>query len=183
MTWKPAPNLSTSTRSAASSSSTATACTATACACSAASTTRPTPPQDTFTNLARRGVGAARDDDALRFYLFSTARNACFDLQRRRRADASLDALRDAGADLDRAPLEPRSEPEQRALDNAARAAVFGALATVPERQRTAFVLRELGGLTHDELAEQLGMNANAVAQLLHRARRALQVALPAAAY
>jgi DNA-directed RNA polymerase specialized sigma24 family protein len=44
-------------------------------------------------------------------------------------------------------------------------------------------VLRELGGLTYDELAEQLGMNANAVAQLLHRARRALQVALPVAAY
>jgi RNA polymerase sigma-70 factor (ECF subfamily) len=100
-----------------------------------------------------------------------------------RRGDASLEALRDAGADLDRAPLEPRSEPEQRALDNAARAAVFGALATVPERQRTAFVLRELGGLTYDELAEQLGMNANSVAQLLHRARRALQVALPIAAY
>ena len=139
--------------------------------------------QDAFMNLARRGVGAARDDDALRFYLFSTARNACFDLRRRRRGDASLEALRDAGADLDRAPLEPRSEPEQRALDNAARAAVFGALATVPERQRTAFVLRELGGLTYDELAEQLGMNANAVAQLLHRARRALQVALPVAAY
>ena len=89
-------------------------------------------PQDTFINLARRGVGAARDDDALRFYLFAAARNACFDLQRRRRGDASLDALREAGADLDRAPLEPRSTPEQRALDAATRAAVFGALATRP---------------------------------------------------
>jgi RNA polymerase sigma-70 factor (ECF subfamily) len=139
--------------------------------------------QDTFANLARRGVGAGRDDDALRFYLFAAARNACFDLQRRRRPDASLEALREAGADVESAPLEPRSTPEQHAIDNATRDAVFGALATVPERQRTAWVLRELGGLTHAELGDRLGMNANAVAQLLHRARRALQLAVPAPAY
>lgn len=138
--------------------------------------------QDTFANLARRGVDAERDDDALRYYVFAAARNACFDLQRRRRGDASLEALREAGADVDRAPLEPRSEPEQAALDGVTRDAVYGALARVPERQRTAFVLRELGGLTYDEVGERLGMNANSVAQLLHRARRALQIAVPAAA-
>ena len=67
-------------------------------------------------------------------------------------------------------------------MDAATRDAVFGALATVPERQRTAWVLRELGELTHAEVGDRLGMNANAVAQLLHRARRALQLAVPAPA-
>jgi RNA polymerase sigma-70 factor (ECF subfamily) len=132
--------------------------------------------QDTFTNLARRGVGAERDPDRLRFYVFAAARNACFDLQRRRRGDASLEALREAGAAVD--PVETRALPEQAALDAATRATVFGALATVPERQRTAWVLRELGELSCGEVADHLGMNANSVAQLLHRTRKALQVAL-----
>jgi RNA polymerase sigma-70 factor (ECF subfamily) len=52
----------------------------------------------------------------------------------------------------------------------------------VPERQRTAWVLREVGELSHEELSDRLGLNVNAVAQLLHRARRTLQGAVPAAA-
>jgi DNA-directed RNA polymerase specialized sigma24 family protein len=41
-------------------------------------------------------------------------------------------------------------------------------------------VLRELGDLTYDEIAVRLGMKPNAVAQLLHRARHALQRGLAA---
>lgn len=138
--------------------------------------------QDTFFNLARRDVDLRGDDDRLRYYVFAAARNACFDLQRRRRGEASLDALREAFADVERAPVQTHSAPEQAALDGVTRDAVYSALAKVPERQRTAFVLRELGGLTHEELGDRLGMNANAVAQLLHRARRTLQRAVPACA-
>jgi len=136
--------------------------------------------QDTFTNLARRGIDSHGDEERLRFYVFGAARNACFDLMRRRRTDASLDALRETGADVE--PLETRALPEQSALDGATRDAVYTALATVPERQRTAWVLRELGDLSYDEVGDRLGMNANAVAQLLHRARNALRVAVPTAA-
>ncbi|MDA0182830.1 sigma-70 family RNA polymerase sigma factor [Solirubrobacter phytolaccae] len=136
--------------------------------------------QDTFLNLARRGVDTGGDASRLRFYVFAAARNACFDLQRRRRDEPSLDALQDAGVPVERP--DPRSGPEQAALDGVTRDAVYGALASVPERQRQAFVLRELGELSYDEVGDRLGMNANAVAQLLHRARRALQLAIPAAA-
>jgi RNA polymerase sigma-70 factor (ECF subfamily) len=139
--------------------------------------------QDTFANLARRGGAAGRDDETLRFYLFAAARNACFDLQRRRRPEASLDALREAGAEPAPAQTSTQAAPDQRAIDAAARAVVFTALERVPERQRTAWVLQAVGELSHDEIAARLGMNANSVAQLLHRARRALQGALPAAAF
>lgn len=136
--------------------------------------------QDTFVNLARRGGAVGRDDESLRFYLFATARNACFDLRRRRRPEMSLEALREAGADVEPVVDAPRSEPEQHAIDSATRTLVFGALERVPKRQRTAWVLKEIGDLSYDEIAARLGMNANAVAQLLHRARRTLQGALPA---
>ena len=135
--------------------------------------------QDTFLNLARRGVDTAGDESRLRFYVFAAARNACFDLQRRRRDEASLDALREAGVPVER---ETAAGPEQAALDGVTRDAVFGALARVPERQRKAWLLREIAELSCDEVGDRLGMNANAVAQLLHRTRRALQASIPAAA-
>lgn len=135
--------------------------------------------QDTFLNLARRGVDTAGDESRLRFYVFAAARNACFDLQRRRRDEASLDALREAGVPVERG---TQAGPEQAALDGVTRDAVLGALARVPERQRKAWLLRELGELSYEEVGDRLGVNANAVAQLLHRTRRALQASIPAAA-
>jgi RNA polymerase sigma-70 factor (ECF subfamily) len=136
--------------------------------------------QDTFANLARRGVDPRCDDERLQFYVFVAARNACVDLQRRRRDEASLDALREAGVPVERPPLMLCSQPEQAVLDRATREAVYGALATVPERQRTAWVLREVGELSCEEVAGHLNMNANSVAQLLHRTRRTLRAAVAA---
>jgi RNA polymerase sigma-70 factor (ECF subfamily) len=134
--------------------------------------------QNTFLNLARRQSLVSGDEESQRFYLFATARNACFDLRRRRRGDTSLDALRDAGVPFEDTSHACDVQPEQQAIDRDARARLYTALAGLPERQRTAWVLRELADLTYDEIAERLDMNVNAVAQLLHRARRALQSSL-----
>jgi len=136
--------------------------------------------QDTFVNLARRRSVVTGDEASLRFYVFATARNACFDLRRRRRGDASLDALRDAGACVEGDSQAWNAQPEQQVFDRDTRARVYAALADLPERQRTAWVLREVADLSYDEIADRLDMNANAVAQLLHRARRTLQCSLRA---
>jgi hypothetical protein len=52
------------------------------------------------------------------------------------------------------------------------------ALASLPERQRRALVMRELRGLSSEEVASQLGMSATATYALLTRARRSLARAL-----
>jgi RNA polymerase sigma factor (sigma-70 family) len=70
--------------------------------------------------------------------------------------------------------------------DQAARAAevesLRRALAELPRRQRRAFVLREFGGLSYEELAVALGVTAPAVESLLFRARQRLRGSLRAAA-
>jgi RNA polymerase sigma-70 factor, ECF subfamily len=137
--------------------------------------------QNTFVNLARRRSLVGDEEESLRFYLFTTARNACFDLRRRNRGDASLDALRDAGAYVEGEAQGLAAQPEQHVIDEAVRGRVYAALAELPARQRTAWVLREVADLSYEEIADRLQMNANAVAQLLHRARRALQSSLAAA--
>jgi RNA polymerase sigma factor (sigma-70 family) len=52
------------------------------------------------------------------------------------------------------------------------------AVAELPERQREALALRELLGLTYDEMAEVIGLEAAAVAPLLARSRLRLRTAL-----
>ncbi|MBY0352269.1 sigma-70 family RNA polymerase sigma factor [Tabrizicola sp.] len=49
------------------------------------------------------------------------------------------------------------------------------ALATLPDRQRRALLLRAVSGMTNAEIAATLGISAGAVEQLLVRARAALR--------
>lgn len=53
--------------------------------------------------------------------------------------------------------------------------AVWRALSDLPRRQRRALVLRELGGLSYEELGRALGVSQPAVESLLFRARRHLR--------
>ena len=52
------------------------------------------------------------------------------------------------------------------------------ALATLPERQRAALLLRSEQDLDYDEIAETLETTVSSVKSLLHRAREAVLAAL-----
>jgi RNA polymerase sigma factor (sigma-70 family) len=67
-----------------------------------------------------------------------------------------------------------RLERRQRLQDT------IGAIGALPDRQRRALVLRELEGLSHDEIARDLGLTAGAVRQLIHRARSSVRSAATA---
>lgn len=52
------------------------------------------------------------------------------------------------------------------------------AIAALPEGARIAFVLHEIEGFQHEEIAEQLGVTPGTVKAQLHRARQLLMKAL-----
>jgi RNA polymerase sigma factor (sigma-70 family) len=56
------------------------------------------------------------------------------------------------------------------------------AVKALPERQRDAVLLREIDGLSYDQIALALGVGDGAVRQLLHRARATLRAGLTAVA-
>jgi RNA polymerase sigma-70 factor (ECF subfamily) len=68
----------------------------------------------------------------------------------------------------------PSAEPPWRAQT----AEIRAALSTLPENQRKAFLLRELGGFSYGEIAEQLDTSVPAVQMLLFRARQKLRAEL-----
>jgi RNA polymerase sigma factor (sigma-70 family) len=110
-----------------------------------------------YRELVERGA-----PDHLRAWLYATARNRCLDLLRQRRElPAGLPAGATAGLPEE---VERRSDLREL-LDD---------LGRLPEDQRAALVLSELGDMEHAEVAEVLGCRRDKVRALVYQARAAL---------
>jgi RNA polymerase sigma-70 factor (ECF subfamily) len=102
-------------------------------------------------------------------WLGTIARNTC-----RNRAVARM---REPVASAE-APTQVSPAADEQASGREQAAALYAELATLPQKQREAVVLRDLYGLRYDEVAAALGTSRPAVEALLFRGRRRLQVRL-----
>ena len=124
--------------------------------------------QETFLRLWR-SAGDLREARSLRPWLARVASNLAIDRMRRRRPDMSSEL-----PDL----ADPADGPERHAERQAASRIVDAAIASLPERQRTAIVLTYYEELPNADVAEALGVSIEAVESLLARARRKLKECL-----
>jgi RNA polymerase sigma factor (sigma-70 family) len=106
-----------------------------------------------------------RRDAPIRPWLFRIAYNESMTQLRRRRPQSEL------VEELPALDGSPESAVEQRGRI----ARLLADLRELPERQRGALVMRELSGLSHQEVAEALGMSVGAAKQTVFEARRSLQ--------
>jgi RNA polymerase sigma factor (sigma-70 family) len=110
-----------------------------------------------------RTRNAAERDVPLRPWLFRIAHNEAIDILRRRRShdqlDVGLPAPDDTAAD---------AELHERL------ATLRVDLLTLTDHQRTALVLREMSGLSHEEIATVLDISPGAAKQSIYEARQAL---------
>lgn len=105
-------------------------------------------------------------------WLYRVTVNLCADRQRaraRRRAEA-LDEVAE--------PADERADTEGALMARQRVDALQAALATLPDRQRQAVVLRHIEGLTNPEIATILEIGVEAVESLTARGKRALTTAL-----
>ncbi|HET8565401.1 MAG TPA: RNA polymerase sigma factor [Solirubrobacterales bacterium] len=120
--------------------------------------------QDAFSKalLALRGSEAEIE---LRPWLYRIVRNTALnDLRDRAPAADELTELLPGGRS---AAAEAEVREELRDL--------MGRLQALPEPQRAALVMRELEGLSHEEIAAALGVSGGAARQAIYRARAALR--------
>jgi RNA polymerase sigma-70 factor (ECF subfamily) len=128
--------------------------------------------------------GLPRFDGAVRFgtWLHTIAMNACISEYRRRRTlkrgsrrTVSIDAPIGEGSDLHIDPpshdVDPRARADQREFAEAVRFAV----AELPEEFRHAVLLRDMQGLSYEEIGEVLGVPPGTVRSRIHRGRLLLQ--------
>lgn len=119
--------------------------------------------QNTMVKALRALPGETREMQ-LKPWLYRIAHNEAVELRRRRRPVESLDATVDVAG----VPTEEQVELEARLQT------LLADIADLPERQRSALVMRELSGLEFDEIAAALGTSSGAARQMLYEARRGL---------
>ncbi|MGB5349696.1 MAG: RNA polymerase sigma factor [Polyangiales bacterium] len=136
--------------------------------------------QDSWTKVIER-CGAFRGDSKFSTWLYTIARNACIDHQRKMkfRGHASLDETQ-RGADQPRVErvANPGLAPDQLAVGQALRERIRIAVEALPEEQREVFLLRQLQGLGFREVAEVVGVPVNTVKSRMRYALERLQLGL-----
>jgi RNA polymerase sigma-70 factor, ECF subfamily len=135
--------------------------------------------QDVFLRVFRT-INRFRGQSALRTWIYriavNQARNRHRFWRRRHRADqVSLDAHVAAHGDLLRG---DDVGPERRLALKELAARLRHALVALPFDQRTAIVLREIDGLSYEEIAFSLGVTVGTVKSRLTRARQTLRTEL-----
>lgn len=102
-------------------------------------------------------------------WLYQVVGNLCTDRLRKRRTVA-LDAVAE--------PEDGRASVVEGLIEIERAAALKAGLATLPERQRQAVILRHIEGATNPEIAQILEISTEAVESLTARGKRALTAAL-----
>ena len=120
--------------------------------------------QNTFIK-AHDGLRAGDHVLAVRPWLYRIAHNEAISLMRRRRPAGELAAT---------VPDHAHGPAETVAVREEVRA-VLHAIGELPDRSRDAFLLREVGGMRHAEVAEVLGTSPGTARQAVFEARVALQ--------
>jgi RNA polymerase sigma factor (sigma-70 family) len=125
--------------------------------------------QDALQSAFAGALAALRRDQRnapLRPWLYKIAHNESISLLRRRSRDAA-DELRDED-------LRVVTSVDQEVADRARWRTLVEDLGGLPDRQRGALLLRELSGLSHEEIAIALGTTAAGAKQAIFEARQAL---------
>ncbi len=123
--------------------------------------------QETFIR-AYQALPRWRPEARLQTWLLQIARNAALDLLRQRQRHVVL------AADEQAEPIDPAPSPLSRLQSARDLEMLERLLARLPHEQREILLLREVEGLSYDELAATLQLNAGTVKSRLARAREAL---------
>ncbi len=125
---------------------------------------------------AYRALPRFRGDSAFYTWMYRIAVNTAKNhlaAQRRRPMDVELDLQDPEQYDL-HAKLKETDTPEGVTLSNELKETVERAIAALPEDLRTAIVLRELEGMSYEEIAETMECPVGTVRSRIFRARDAI---------
>jgi RNA polymerase sigma-70 factor, ECF subfamily len=144
--------------------------------------------QETFLS-AWQNLPSFRGESAFGSWLYRVCANFCLMRLRRKKVEATEAESQqplpgpkfDSEGTLITAPSYDWSRgTEEKALDHELRVAIEQATAGLPDEHRTVFLLKDIEGLSYEEIAEAMGTTVPAVKSRLHRARLALREAIDA---
>jgi len=123
-----------------------------------------------------RSLGAFRGEARFETWLFRVTTNIC--LMQRRRRQARTRLITDLAVTCCEHPPAGNADPESAAASRELQGAVRECLRRLPAEFRAVVVLRELEGLSYEEIAQVLKLPLGTVQSRLSRGRRLLREAL-----
>lgn len=123
---------------------------------------------------AYRSIGSFRGDSAFSTWLYRLTANAATDLLRSRKTGkiVSLETIQEQDESFDLP--DPSPTPEEMAERNEEREELNQALQELNEDSRKILLLREIGGMSYEELSHALKLEVGTVKSRLNRARTLL---------
>ena len=132
---------------------------------------------DTAAFNAWRGLSSFQGNSSFSTWVYRLASNACIDFLRkrkRRQQGESPHSLDDEEAPLPE-PADPRGSPEEELEQRELRRAVERGLQALPDHHRQVLVMRELSGMSYQEIGAVLDLDLGTVKSRIARARLALK--------
>lgn len=125
---------------------------------------------------AYNSLTSFRGDSKFSVWLYRIVSNVCLDYlrSRGRRQTVSLSAENDDGEDVEIDIADETQSPERLLDRRLTRDAVRRGLVALPPEHRQILLLREIQGLSYDEIADALGIEAGTVKSRIFRARKKL---------
>ncbi|MBI2874771.1 MAG: RNA polymerase sigma factor [Firmicutes bacterium] len=117
---------------------------------------------------AYRALSRFRGASSFKTWLYRITSNLCLDALRRRTPQRQAGELKPTVAD-------PSPGPHERAEERERLAKVHAAIVSLPDHQRLCLILRDLQGLSYEEIASAAAVNVGTVKSRLNRARLALR--------
>jgi RNA polymerase sigma-70 factor (ECF subfamily) len=138
--------------------------------------------QDVFVRV-HRGLDGFKAESSFFTWLFRIATHVAIDSVRKERTNQRDEVDEILEADLENGgegilATGLGNDPSAALLRRELAGKMEVALSTLPEKHRTILVLREVEGLSYEELAERLGIHKGTVMSRLFHARRKMQAAL-----
>ena len=125
---------------------------------------------------AYNSLSSFRGESKFSSWLYRIVSNLCLDFKRRqsRRPSSSLTVEDDEGETLQLDIADESQSPEVLLERKLTRDAVRRGLAELPDEQRQILLLREIQGLSYDEIADAMGLEPGTVKSRIFRARKKL---------
>jgi RNA polymerase sigma-70 factor, ECF subfamily len=145
--------------------------------------------QETFIS-AWQNLPGFRGESAFGSWLYRVCANFCLMRLRRKKIEAVDETPQQPGQELPGPRFDSEGQllaqpsydwsrgTEEKALDHELRRAIEQATNRLPDDHRTVFLLKDVEGLSYEEIAESMGTTVPAVKSRLHRARLALREAI-----
>ena len=133
--------------------------------------------QETFVKV-HRYLPSFKGDSSFFTWTYRIAMNLCLDAQRRRGRLDRVDLEQGDEAEIEAAmdpPSSALSGPQRQTLNAELREKIEDALSSLSENHRAILLLREIEGLSYEELAKVLGIRKGTVMSRLFHARLKMQ--------